>query len=186
MKIIYSLITLIAAMTATDISGAVKLPKPWDNGPLRVSAEGRYLCNGDSTPFFWLGDTGWRLPERLDRDEAAHYLSTCSRAGYNVVQVQTVNGVPAVNVYGKLSMPDGFDFSSIESAPAGDYGYWDHMDYIVDTARDNGIYIGMVCIWGGLVKGGKMDEAQAEAYGTFLGRRYKDRPNIVWMTIKKI
>lgn len=181
MKIIYSLITLIAAMAATDISGAVKTPKPWDNGPLRVSPEGRYLCNGDSTPFFWLGDTGWLLPERLNRDEAAHYLSTCSRAGYNVVQVQTVNGVPAVNVYGKLSMPDGFDFSSIEGAPEGEYGYWDHMDYIVDTARDNGIYIGMVCIWGGLVKGGKMDEAQAEAYGTFLGRRYKDRPNIVWI-----
>ena len=95
------------------------------------------------------------------------------------MQVQTVNGVPAQNAYGKLSMPDGFDFSRIDAE--GPDGYWQHMDYIVRKAEQEGIYIGMDCIWGGLVKHGQMNEKQAVAYGTFLANRYKDAPNIVWM-----
>lgn len=55
-------------------SEAVAAEKPWKHGDLQVSANQRYLVHEDGTPFFWLGDTGWLLPERLDRDEAAFYL----------------------------------------------------------------------------------------------------------------
>lgn len=54
-----------------------------------------------------------------------------------------------MNVYGQYSMIGGFNFKNIDRP--GMYGYWDHMDYIIKTAEENGIYIGMVCIWGGLV-----------------------------------
>lgn len=119
------------------------------------------------------------MPQRLNREEVAFYLDNCSRAGFNVVQVQTLNGVPSMNVYGQYSMTDGFDFSHIDKK--GVYGYWDHMDYIIRTAESKGIYIGMVCIWGGLVRSGQMDVEEAKAYGTFLAERYKDNPNIVWI-----
>lgn len=153
--------------------------KPWSHGPLKVSDNGYYLMHSDGTPFFWLGDTGWLLPERLDRDEAYYYLQRAAKAGFNVVQVQTVNGVPTLNAYGKYSHPDGWDFSNIDRP--GEYGYWDHMDHIISTSERHGIYIGMVCIWGGLVKAGLMNVDQAKAYGKFLAERYKDRPNIVWI-----
>src|SRR5262249_29428187 len=29
------------------------------HGPVRVSADGRYLMHEDRTPFFWMGDTAW-------------------------------------------------------------------------------------------------------------------------------
>ena len=128
---------------------------PWKNGALQISSNSRYLQHTNGSPFFWLGDTGWLLPERLNRDEAEYYLEQCKQAGFNVVQVQTINGVPAMNFYGQSSMPDGFDFSNINRP--GIYGYWDHMDFIIDAAARRGIYIGMVCIWGGLVKSGKMN-----------------------------
>ena len=152
---------------------------PWENGKLAVTADGRYLQHENGAPFVWMGETGWLLPERLTREEADFYLDACRDAGFNVVQVQTVNGVPARNAYGKLSMPEGFDFSKIDAE--GDEGYWQHMDYIVRKAEQNGIYIGMVCIWGGLVKKGLMNAEQAVSYGTFLADRYKDAPNIVWI-----
>ncbi|MBQ8593751.1 MAG: glycoside hydrolase family 140 protein [Bacteroidaceae bacterium] len=152
---------------------------PWKNGPLGVSENSRYLVHRNGTPFFWLGDTGWLMPERLNRDEVGYYLNRCGKAGYNVVQVQTVNGVPAYNIYGESSHPFGYDFTHIDRP--GVYGYWDHMDYIVETAERNGIYIGMVCIWGGLVKSGQMTEEEAVQYGTFLANRYKDNPNIIWI-----
>lgn len=63
---------------------------------------------------FLVGDTGWLLPEKLNRDEAAYYLEHCRQAGFNVVQVQTINGVPAMNFYGQYSMIDGFNFKNID------------------------------------------------------------------------
>ena len=48
--------------------------KPWSGGRLMVSANHRYLQTANGKPFFWLGDTGWLLPEKLNRDEAAYYL----------------------------------------------------------------------------------------------------------------
>lgn len=153
--------------------------KPWHHGPLVVSQNQRFLSHSDGEPFFWLGDTGWLLPERLDRDEVAYYLKRTAQDGFNVVQIQVLNAVPSYNVYGAQSHPDGWNFSAIDSIPG--YGYWDHLDYIVDQAEKEGIYIGMVCIWGGLVKAGHMDLKKAEAYGRFLADRYGDRPNIVWI-----
>ncbi len=41
---------------------------PWENGK----------------PFFWLGDTRWLMPERLNRDEVSFYLQSCKKARYNV------------------------------------------------------------------------------------------------------
>ena len=104
--------------------------KPWDNGKLTVSDNQRYLQFENGQPFFWLGETGWLLPERLDRAEAEWYLQSCAKAGYNVVQVQTIDGVPAINIYGQMSNVDGWNFKDINRK--GIYGYWDHMDYIVD------------------------------------------------------
>ncbi len=144
--------------------------KPWSHGQLKVSKENRYLMNADGTPFFWLGDTGWLLPEKLNRDEAAYYLEHCRQAGFNVVQVQTINGVPAMNFYGQYSMIDGFNFKNIDRK--GVYGYWDHMDYIIQKAEQNGIYIAMVCIWGGLVRSGKMNVEEAPRWRDCDVRRY--------------
>lgn len=170
-----ALLTLSLGLSAQNKANS----QPWKHGKLQVSAEGRYLQHADGTPFFWLADTGWLLPERLNRDETDYYLEQCRLQGYNVVQIQVVNAIPALNVYGQYSHPSGYDFSHIDRE--GVYGYWDHMDYLVEAAQRRGIYIGMVCIWGGLVKAGLMDVEEAKAYGTFLAERYRSHPNIVWI-----
>jgi hypothetical protein len=173
---------LCAAITLTARAGGG--PRPWQHGALQVSANHRYLEHADGTPFYYQGETAWLMPERLTRDEVAFYLGRCREAEVNVVQVQTVNGVPAMNCYAQSSHPTGYDFSSVErgaAAPGSAAGYWDHMDYIVHTAAADGIYVGMVCIWGGLVKAGLMDVEQARSYGRFLAERYRDEPNIIWI-----
>jgi len=165
---------LIALLTMVTIAvEAANKQKPWDNGRLTVSDNQRFLMHENGTPFFWQGETGWLLPERLDRAEAEWYLQRCREEGYNVVQIQVIDGVPAINIYGQPSHP-------LPTAKATGYGYWDHLDYIVDLAQQNGIYIGMVAIWGGLVKAGKLSVDEARKYGTFLANRYKNKPNIIW------
>jgi len=171
--------TFISALLALlPLVAAAAGDKPWSNGRLQVSSNQRFLMHENGVPFFWQGETGWLLPERLDRAEAEWYLQRCREEGYNVVQVQVIDGVPAVNIYGQLSNTDGWNFTGIDRK--GVYGYWDHLDHIIALAEQNGIYIGMVCIWGGLVKEGKLSESDARRYGTFLANRYKDRPNIIW------
>ena len=165
------ILAVLWSLTTTVMAG-----KPWDNGRLRVSDNQRFLQHENGEPFFWLGETAWLMPERLNRDEVQYYLQCCQEAGYNMVQVQVVNDVPAYNVYGQKSLTVTAD----GRWQMGE-GYWEHMDHIISQAERNGIYVGMVCIWGGLVKAGKMNVEQAKAYGIFLANRYKDRPNIVWI-----
>ena len=103
---------LLLLTLATSAAAQKKTQKtyiPWSNGKLVVSEEGRYLKHENGTPFFWLGETGWLLPERLNRDEAEYYLEQCKRRGYNVIQVQTLNNVPSMNIYGQYSMTDGYN-----------------------------------------------------------------------------
>ena len=119
---IIPLLLLLLTM-ATSAAAQKKTQKtyiPWDNGKLVVSEEGRYLKHENGAPFFWLGETGWLLPERLNRDEAEYYLEQCKRRGYNVIQVQTLNNVPSMNIYGQYSMIDGYNFKNrIEACPIG-------------------------------------------------------------------
>jgi hypothetical protein len=153
--------------------------KPWDNGKLTVSSNSRYLQFENGRPFFWLGDTGWLIPQHLDRSEVEYYFNKCRRAGYNMVQIQVMDAVPSYNIYGQQSLPYGWDLTKAD--PEGVYSYWDHLDYIVRKAEQNGIYIGMVAIWGSQVQAGNINAEQAKAYGKFLAERYKNSPNIIWI-----
>ena len=153
--------------------------KPWDKGRLMISSNNRYLQFENGSPFFWLGDTGWLVPQHLDRSEVEYYFNKCRRAGYNMVQIQVMDAVPSYNIYGQQSLPYGWDFTKAD--PEGEYSYWDHLDYIVRKAEQNGIYIGMVAIWGSQVQSGNINAEQAKAYGKFLAERYKNNPNIIWI-----
>ena len=153
--------------------------KPWDNGRLMISSNNRYLQFENGSPFFWLGDTGWLVPQHLDRSEVEYYFNKCRRAGYNMVQIQVMDAVPSYNIYGQQSLPYGWDFTKAD--PEGVYSYWDHLDYIVRKAEQNGIYIGMVAIWGSQVQSGNINAEQAKAYGKFLAERYKNNLNIIWI-----
>ena len=173
-----SLLVALAAFCAVSLAeGAPKVYKPWDNGKLTVSKNKRYVVHENGRPFFWLGNTSWLMPERLTREEVDYYLSGERLAGYNVEQIQVLNAIPTFNIYGQQANDATFDFDKFSRD--GVYGYWEHLDYIVSRAERNGIYIAMDCIWGSQID--MMDEAKARSYGTFLGKRYKDFPNIIWM-----
>lgn len=156
------LLFLLVCMAGVAMAGE----KPWSHGRLVVSENHRFLKHEDGTPFFLLGETAWLMPQRLNRDEVKFYLQQCADAGFNMVQVQVLNELPSWNVYGHSSDEEG---------------YWQHLDYIIEQAERQGIYLGLVAVWGSQVKSGRMTEERARQYGHFLAMRYKDRPNIIWL-----
>ncbi|KGE14976.1 glycoside hydrolase family 140 protein [Sphingobacterium deserti] len=153
---------------------------------LKVSENGRYLTTGDGDPFFWLGDTGWLLFNKLNRDEAETYLEDRKNKGFNVIQAMVLHTVPSVNVYGDSSIvnkdiarPLVTDGNNPDNAD--EYDYWDHIDYIIDKAAEKGLYMALVPVWGSPVKDGKVSVEQAKVYARFLAERWKEKKNIIWL-----
>ena len=177
---IFALQTIVFPAISSQALNAVhaaSIYKPWSNGKLKVSDNSLYIVHENGTPFFWLGNTAWLMPERLNRDDVEFYLTNERLQGYNVEQIQVLNAIPTFNIYGQQANDETFDFAPYTKK--GVYGYWDHLDYIVDFAESQGIYIAFDCIWGSMIN--KMPVDKAKKLGKFLAERYKDKPNIIWM-----
>lgn len=154
---------------------------------LKVSSNGRYFTTQPGQPFFWLGDTGWLLFIKLTREEAVQYLELRKQQGFNVIQVMVLHDVrKAVNVYGDSALlhqnvatpaiTKGNSFSD-----DAQYDFWDHVDYVIDQAAQRGLYMALVPVWGTNVKNGWVPVAAAKQYASFLGNRYKNKSNIIWL-----
>ncbi|MFC3798501.1 glycoside hydrolase family 140 protein [Cohnella sp. GCM10012308] len=159
---------------------------------LRVGENGRILTKADGKPFFWLGDTAWELFHKLNREEAELYLRTRAAQSFNVVQAVALaefEGVTTDNAYGRKPLTVLGDGSPDPSQPdtAGEYSYWDHVDFIVRMAAELGVYIALLPTWGDKfnLMWGKGPEIftpdNAYAYGRWLGARYKDTVNVIWV-----
>jgi hypothetical protein len=152
-------------------------------GRLIVSDNQRFLVFEDGTPFFWLGDTAWELFHRLDREQANQYLSNRASLGYTVIQAVVLaeeNGLKDPNPYGHVPLAD-LD----PTRPNEDY--FQHVDFIISRAEELGMFVAVLPTWGDKwnLKWGQGPEIftpqNAFAFGEFLGKRYRDRPNIIWV-----
>ena len=143
---------------------------------LRVSDNGRFLMTDDGNPFFWLGDTGWLLLEKLTREDADRYLEDRRGKGFNVIQVMLLHGLDEGDVYGDKALAKGN-----LSTPDTLGHYWDQVDYVVKDAAEKGIYVALVPLWGGNVKSPRVNVQNAGDYARFLARRYGGLPNVIWM-----
>ena len=156
-----------------------------------LKTDGRWLTWDDGKPFFYLGDTAWEIFHRADREEMQLYFKTRAQQGYTVVQAVALaefEGLTVPNVYGRLpllmtnGMPD-----PEKPDTAGEYSYWDHVDYAVQTAAENGLFIAMLPTWGDKFNlcWGKgpvvFTPENAYIYGKWIAERYGKYENIIWM-----
>jgi hypothetical protein len=151
---------------------------------LRVSDNKRYLVKSDGTPFFYLGDTAWELFHRLNREEADTYLKNRADKGFTVIQavvLAELDGLNDPNPYGHIPLLNQDPTKPNEE-------YFKHVDYIVNKAAELGLYIGMLPTWGDKVfknrwgTGPEIFNSQnAKVYGQYIGNRYKDKKNIIWV-----
>jgi hypothetical protein len=181
---LFLLLLLSAALCVADKDRTVH--NPWDNGRLVVSENGRFLQYENGKPFFWQGDTGWFLFSKLNRSEAEKYLENRRQKGFNVIQVMVIHELPQTNIYGANAFESN-DFTRPLTTPGNNaevksqYDYWDHIDFIIDAAAGKGIYIAMVPVWGSIVKEGHLTVQSAQQYGQWLAKRYRNKPNIIWI-----
>ncbi len=164
----FGLAAALTASVATLAFGA-------DTGRLKVAPGGHFLQYEDGRPFFWLADAAWLMFNKLTPDEIKSYLNDRHEKGFNVVQVMVIRGGDK-DTSGAPAL-----IGNDPATPDLTHGRWDRVDQAISFADDEGIYVGMVAAWGSMVKSGALNESNAKQYATFLARRYRDRPNIVWI-----
>ncbi len=157
----------------------------------KLQIHGRYLSWDDGTPFFYLGDTAWEIFHRLNREEMEHYFRTRAAQGFTVVQgvaLGELDGLTVPNACGRLPLhlTSGIPVPTCPDTD-GEYSYWAHVDFAVETAAINGLVIAMLPTWGDKFnqcwgKGPEVfNEDNAYLYGKWIADRYKDCWNIIWM-----
>ena len=150
---------------------------------IKVSDNQRFLVTEAREPFFWLGDTAWELFHLLDLEEAAHYLENRRQKGFNVIQAVVLaerDGLRIPNANGDLPLID------LDPTKPND-AYFAHVDTVIQMAADKGLYIGLLPTWGDKVNLAWglgpviFNEDNARIYGEYIGSRYKDQSNIIWI-----
>ncbi len=150
---------------------------PW------LTTQDHYFVH-DGKPFFWLGDTNWALFNLYTPAEAAGYLDHRARQGFTVVNVMMIfsggPGMKAVveNTEGNAPFLDGNPATPNEA-------FFKNVDRILAAARAKNLILAISPCGGSsgtFVKEQRVfTEAKVRAYGRWLGRRYKDVPNLIWV-----
>jgi hypothetical protein len=149
---------------------------------LKVSDNRRFLVTADGEPFFWLGDTAWELFHRATREDAERYLQKRAAQRFTVIQAVALaefDGLHEPNAYGQTPLVGDDPTRPNEE-------YFRHVDWIVAKANALGMYVGLLPTWGDKWNQRRgigpqiFAAANAEIYGTWLGRRYKNA-GVIWI-----
>ena len=151
---------------------------------IRVSENRRFLVTETGVPFFWLGDTAWVLFHRLTREEAQFYFAARQRQRFTVIQAVALaefDGLNTPNAYGERPLHDNDPTRPNEA-------YFAYVDELIALAAAHDLYIALLPTWGDKVNrrqwgvGPQVFTVEnAGVYGRFLGQRYGNQSNVLWM-----
>ena len=152
--------------------------------PLKASGNNRFLVDQNNTPFLMVGDSPQHLISNLSQKEAAAFMANRRGYGINTLwinllcifteascnrEAKTFDGIAPFLVPGDIATPN----------PA----YFQRVDDVLRIAADHGMVVLLDPIetisWLDVLR--KNGESKAFGYGQYLGNRYKDFPNIIWM-----
>lgn len=157
---------------------------------LKVDKSGRYLMWSDGRPFFYLADTAWELLYALSLEEIESYLKLRKSQGFNTVQIvflTELSGINGKNVYGCRPFKDiGKEERLVPDISDG--GFWQMADEVILKAEKMDMMIAAVPCWGCYWHRDRdktqvlfENEKRAYNYGKWLGKRYRERTNILWI-----
>lgn len=158
------------------------LEDPIPLAPVAISQNGQYLLKADGSPFHWIGDTAWDLHHRLTEEEITEYLENRKAKGFTVIMFRIPlgekSGAEAGNRYGHFP----FNNKQIDEPNAE---FFQLVDYTLDEMERLELVAGFLPLWGWVVGnkfGYTVTTDQVESYGAWLGERYEDRTNIIWVS----
>lgn len=152
---------------------------------LRISDNQRYFVKADGTPFVWIADTVWTMPQRLKWDDAEYLMKKRKSQGFTVLQIVALD--PERDV--QMRNPAGVKALIDDDLTKPNEAYFAYLDWILKRAAEYGFYVLLLPVWGQLVVGDDwgggtypktVSEENAFWYGRFIGSRYRDCQHILW------
>lgn len=183
----------------TFLALIIGLPLCAQSQRLRVSENGKFLATYNGEAVFLNGDTGWNFAIKFTREEIGSYLKVRKWQKFNAVGIAALFEENKSNVYGDQPFGktgDKWDPDKILSHEGNNpldsvaYDYWDHLDYALDEIEKHEMYAVFVICFNSMIVGDGQgnqrdlivfDENVAYRYGRWIGNRYRDRKNIIWM-----
>jgi hypothetical protein len=151
--------------------------------PVKASPNNRYLVDQNDVPFMIVGDSPHSLIGRMSKSDAEFYMANRQRYGINTLWVEllcndktacnadatTFDGIAPFTTPGDISTPN----------PA----YFQRVDDILNIAAAHRItlLLDVIETAGWLATFKANGPEKAEAFGRYLGDRYKTLLNIIWM-----
>jgi chitodextrinase len=188
--------TYTYAVSAFDTAGNVSAPSsPFaittsasqSGYRLLLSTNGKYLVNSSTRqPVFLTGDDGFLASLMLSNADVTTYLNDRATRGFNAIWIGVVDQLDQNNApkdfFGNVPF-DGAWFTNPDAA------YWAHQDAVIQQAASLGITVFLHLSFVGNADGNVYDtpaylassDATIRAYGTFIGNRYRNHNNIVYV-----
>ena len=175
-------LTTTSTVTATDNLS----PTPVTQYPLMVGPTSRYLVDQNGKPFLLVGDAAWSMIAALSDSDADFYLEDRRQRGFTAVLVNLIEHAFTANPpqdFYRLSPFTGQTFTTPNET------YFAHVDHILKSAAAKGIvvlldplYLGFSCGSQGWCAEVKLaTTSQMTTWGQYLGNRYANYDNIVWV-----
>jgi hypothetical protein len=177
----------------TGIASAEAFGTPQPSPPFVASIAGsgvsQYPADQYGQPILIKGDVVWAFPVNAGRwggtyqSVFTNYLDTRLTQNFNLVMIgalgSTQNGGPS---------DTGTTYDGVSPWAAGVKGslndpYWQRIDYFIDEAAVRGMTVLLNVAYSYDMDNAALNgatAAQYTSYGTALGNRYKNKPNLVW------
>ncbi len=146
------------------------------------------LSTKSGQPFLIVGDSPWYLIQGPDRAGAEKYLENRRLKGVTSMNMCLI--ASAVN--GSAIYDGNMPFLATGDFSTPNPKYFEHVDFVLGKAREKGIQVFLYPAWLGYDTGSGHPQgwytavttngtAKMYQYGKYLGQRYKNYKNIVWV-----
>jgi chitodextrinase len=152
--------------------------------PLKVGPTGRYLVDQNGVPFLIHGDSPQALTVNLSEADADAFFADREAAGFNLVWVNLLcatytGGRPDGSTY------DGIvPFTSPDDLSTPNEAFFTRVDHMLALAAQHGLVVLLDPAETGsyLAVLNANGTTKARDYGRYLGMRYRNVDNIIWMS----
>jgi hypothetical protein len=157
--------------------------------PVKIGPTGRHLIDQHGVPFLMIGESPQAMIGNLSEADADLFLANRQSHGFNTVWINLLcaNGTrchaDGTTFDGLAPFNHGHNLSTYDVSTPNE-AYFARADHMLQLAAKYGFLVILdpaeTGSWLAVLRSNGL--AKARAYGRYLGTRYRDFPNIVWMS----
>ena len=160
--------------------------------PLKLSDNKRYLVDNNNQPFLIKEFSAWGMIQSLSEEDEAAFLDSLKLKGFNAVITSVVSNAPSQMAgnppywQGVSPFTAEWDFSKPNEE------YFKHVDRVLKIAEEKGFLVMALPFymgyrtdpsqgWWDELLDKNNDTLKMRKYGEFIGKRYKNSLNTIWV-----